>query len=130
MCAGAMGLSHHINPAGDIEFCPPVQFARDNAGDGKNLAQIIEKSEFLKTMRNEVSNTTRGCILLENPQKLKSIVESQNAYDSSKRDKAYSELSTMQICPGHNMPANEIPEKSRLYRFAKKHWFFGFGAYG
>ena len=28
----------------------------------------------------------------------------------------------------HN-PGNEIPEKHWLYRFAKKHWFFGFGAY-
>ena len=28
----------------------------------------------------------------------------------------------------HN-PGNEVPEKNWMYRFAKKHWFFGFGAY-
>jgi hypothetical protein len=26
-------------------------------------------------------------------------------------------------------PGNEIPEDHWMYRFAKKHWFFGFGAY-
>ena len=26
-------------------------------------------------------------------------------------------------------PGNEVPEKHWMYRFAKKHWFFGFGAY-
>jgi hypothetical protein len=31
---------------------------------------------------------------------------------------------------GHHLPGQEIPEKHWAYRFAKKHWFFGFGAYG
>ena len=31
---------------------------------------------------------------------------------------------------GLYLPGQEIPEKSFFYRFAKKHWFFGFGAYG
>jgi hypothetical protein len=26
-------------------------------------------------------------------------------------------------------PGHEIPEANWAYRFAKKHWFFGFGAY-
>ncbi len=33
-------------------------------------------------------------------------------------------------CCSHNQPGEEIPESSWAYRFAKKHWFFGFGAYG
>jgi len=33
--------------------------------------------------------------------------------------------------PRHSQhdPENEIPEKHWAYRFAKKYWFFGFGAY-
>ena len=31
--------------------------------------------------------------------------------------------------PSQHDPGNEIPEKHWMYRFAKKHWFFGFGAY-
>ena len=30
--------------------------------------------------------------------------------------------------PSQHDPENEIPEKNWFYRFAKKHWFFGFGA--
>ena len=26
-------------------------------------------------------------------------------------------------------PGQEVPEEHWAYRFAKKHWFFGFGAY-
>jgi hypothetical protein len=26
-------------------------------------------------------------------------------------------------------PGDEVPEEHWMYRFAKKHWFFGFGAY-
>ena len=27
-------------------------------------------------------------------------------------------------------PEYKVPEQHWLYRFAKRHWFFGFGAYG
>lgn len=130
LCPGAMGMSHHINAAGDIEFCPPIQFARENAGDGKQLAAIIENSKFLANMRSEITNKTRGCLLLEDPDYLKSLLIELGAKDSSKRNSAYEELSKMSICAGHHMPGKEIAEKSWLYRFAKKNWFFGFGAYG
>ena len=29
-----------------------------------------------------------------------------------------------------HQPGQEIPEKHWMYRLAKKHYFFGFGAYG
>ena len=130
MCPGAIGMSHHINPWGDIEFCPPMQFAAETLGDGTDLVRMIENSTFLREMRSQITECTRGCLLLENPEKLKELVTNLNAFDSSKRNSAYQELSAMQACAGHNIPGKEIPEKSWIYRFAKKYWFFGFGAYG
>lgn len=130
LCPGAVGISHHINPSGDIEFCPPIQFANDNAGDGTKFGEIIENSQFLKEMRTEIPKHTRGCMLLEDPAKLNEILVKTGAYDSSKRNTAFAELKGMDKCAGHNISGKEIPEKSRLYRFAKKNWFFGFGAYG
>lgn len=130
VCPGATGMSHHINPSGDIEFCPPVQFACENVNDGKNLEGVFENSVFIKSLREEIPKHTRGCMLLEDPAKLKTIVKHLNAYDSSGRNTAFEELMKMNILPGHNIPGKEIPEKSLLYKFAKKNWFFGFGAYG
>ena len=40
------------------------------------------------------------------------------------------ELAAMAAYPSHHQPGREIPERSLAYRFAKKYWFFGFGAYG
>ncbi len=130
MCPGAIGMSHHINPLGAIEFCPPIQFACDNAGDGKDLISVMENSDFIREMRTRITDSTRGCLLLEDPEILKEILVDLNAKDTSGRQSAYEELSKMRVCPGHNIEGKEIPEKSLVYRIAKKNWFFGFGAYG
>ncbi len=130
LCPGAIGISHHINAHGDIELCPPVQFAMDNVNDGKNLVKTIENSEFLRNIRKEIPKVTQGCILLDDPVALAKFVNENGAYDSSKRESALQELMEMQKLPGHHIPNKEIPEKSWMYRFAKRNWFFGFGAYG
>ena len=39
------------------------------------------------------------------------------------------ELLALQPRGSQHNPGNEIPEEHWMYRFAKKHWFFGFGAY-
>ncbi|MFA8437077.1 MAG: radical SAM/SPASM domain-containing protein [Marinifilaceae bacterium] len=130
LCPGAIGLSHHINPAGDIEFCPPIQFARDNVGNGSNIESIIENSDFIGNLRQRINDRTPGCILLEDPEYLYETLEDLKALDSSKRDTAFAELKKMRPCAGHHIPGKEIPEKSRLYKFAKKNSFFGLGAYG
>ncbi len=130
LCPGAVGISHHINAKGDIELCPPIQFACDNAANGNDFNQTIEKSEFLRSIREEIPKVTQGCMLLDNPSKLKEILEKNKAYDSTGRNTGFEELGKMQKCPGHHIPTKEIPEKSFVYRFAKKNWFFGFGAYG
>lgn len=130
LCPGAVGISHHINAHGDIELCPPVQFALDNVNDGSNLVEKIENSVFLRNIRNEIPQKTQGCILLDDPVALAKFVEKSEAYDSSKRGTALQELKEMEKLPGHHIPDREIPEKSWMYRFAKRNWFFGFGAYG
>ena len=130
LCPAAVGMAHHVGPGGEIEPCPPLQFALDNINDGRPLAEIFDRSAFLKAFREFSSQTTRGCVIMERPDLLKAFLESQGARDSSGRATGYAELAAM--CPhvSHHVPGQEIPEKNAAYRFAKKNWFFGFGAYG
>ena len=130
LCPAAVGMAHHVGPGGEIEPCPPLQFALDNINDGRPLAEIFDQSKFLKAFREFSSQSTRGCIIMEQPEQLRAFLQSRNARDSSGRGTGYAELAAM--CPhlSHHVPSCEIPEKSWAYRFAKKHWFFGFGAYG
>ena len=130
LCPAAAGMSHHISPRGDIEPCPPVQFAVENVGDGKRLAEVFQTSRFLEEFRQWASSRTRGCVLLECPGELGGFMERNNARDTSGRDNGLRELSEMESLPDHHQPGREIPERSFLYRFVKKRWFFGFGAYG
>ncbi len=131
LCPAATGMSHHISPSGALEFCPPIQLAKDfiNA-DASNLAQLFEDSSFLADFRKMTAETSRGCILLENPQKLVQFLEQHQTFDTTSRGTALDELKKMTTQAGHNMEGEEIPEKNILYKLAKKKYFFGFGAYG
>lgn len=130
LCPAAVGISHHIGPNGDIEACPPIQFAAERIGKTDCLYDLITQSAFLKKFREVACQTTRGCILMERPDVLYQTLQMLDAKDTSGRNSAFEELAAMTPFPSHTMPGNEIPEKSWMYRFAKKHWFFGFGAYG
>lgn len=130
LCPAAVGMAHHIGPGGDIEPCPPIQFARENVTNGKDLFSLFNNSQFLERFRDVVFRTTQGCILMEQPALLAKVVAEAGAADSSGRGTAFRELNAMTPRPSHHLPGKEIPEKNRLYRFAKKHWFFGLGAYG
>jgi len=130
LCPAATGLSHHISPNGYIEFCPPLQFACDKIEDGSKIFDIINDSQFLKRFRELTSSISRGCILMENPDILYDFLKRENAVDSSGRNNAYNEIKSMCACLSHNIKGMEIPEKHWAYKFAKKNWFFGFGAYG
>jgi MoaA/NifB/PqqE/SkfB family radical SAM enzyme len=130
LCPAAVGIANHISPDGYIEPCPPLQFARDNIGDGTGLYDIFNNSEFLAKFRGMCTSTTKGCIVMEHPGKLAEFIESEDAIDSSGRGTLLQELGCMGACGSHDQPGKEIPERSWAYRFAKKHWFFGFGAYG
>ena len=131
MCPAATGMSHHISPAGAVEFCPPLQMAKEfiNA-DASNLVEIFHNSEFLASLRKMTAETSRGCILLENPQKMLQFLQEWNAIDSTSRGTVAEEYAAMQIVAGHDMQGEEIEEKSKIYRMLKKRYFFGFGAYG
>lgn len=130
LCPAAVGMAHHIGPGGDLEPCPPLQFARDHIGDGRDLHRILNDSTFLPRFRELCCSSTQGCIIMEQPERLAAFLRAEGARDSSGRGRAFEELDAMCTCPGHHQPGREIPEKSWAYRFAKKHWFFGFGAYG
>ena len=130
LCPAAVGISHLVNPCGDIEPCPVIQFSRDNVTDNQDIVGTFANSAFLRDFREMATRTTRGCILLDNPAVLLDFLRRQAARDTSGRGVGFSELAAMTAHPSHHLPGKEIPERHWLYRFAKKHWFFGFGAYG
>jgi MoaA/NifB/PqqE/SkfB family radical SAM enzyme len=132
LCPAASGISYHLNPWGDIEPCPPLQFARENVhnANGDGLTGLIEGSTFLRDFRRFASQATRGCVILEQPDRLAEFLREQQATDTTGRNTGYDELAAMDCLPSQHLPGREIPEKHWAYRFAKKHWFFGFGAYG
>jgi MoaA/NifB/PqqE/SkfB family radical SAM enzyme len=129
LCPAATGISHHINPWGDIEPCPIVQFSKESIHDERPLRETFRDSAFLHDFRELAASATRGCIVLERPDLLKTLVEKHSARDTTARQQAAAELEAMRPRPSQYDPAHEIPEKSWFYRFAKKHWFNDFGTY-
>ena len=133
LCPAATGISHHINPWGDIEPCPIVQFSKESIhsknGDQRTLREKFKQSAFLKEFRELSQETTRGCIVLERPDLLKALVEKHQAPDSTARQTALEELGAMTVRTSQYLPGKEVPEKNFLYRFAKRFWFNDFGVY-
>lgn len=130
LCPAVVGISHHIGPWGDIEPCPVVQFATDTIHDNDgDVFKTMTESTFLDGFRKTIAKTTRGCIVLERPELLRQIVEKHGADDTTARKTAMAELEAMHPLSSQHLPGAELPEENWLYRFAKKHWFFGFGAY-
>lgn len=130
VCPAAEGISHHLGPGGDLEPCPPIQFSREHAGNGRRLPDLFQDSDFLEGFRRTAARQGRGCILLEHPEVLAAFVGDSRARDTSGRGTGLAELRAMRPRAGHAMPGREIPETHWLYRWAKKRWFYGFGAYG
>ena len=135
LCPAATGISHHINPWGDIEPCPIVQFSKESIhskkgeGDSRGLRKKFTQSAFLKEFRELSQETTRGCIVLERPDLLKALVEKHRAPDSTARQTALAELAVMDTRTSQYNPEIEIPEKNLLYRIAKRFVFNDFGVY-
>jgi MoaA/NifB/PqqE/SkfB family radical SAM enzyme len=127
-CPAAEGLSHHINASGNIEPCPVIQLAAENVADGK-LKDIYESSEFLGDFRSSILLKTKGCVLMEDPVWLRNFSEKHNALNTSQRVEMLRDFERAPIVPSHGSCPN-IPEKSLMYRMAKKMAFFGMGAYG
>jgi MoaA/NifB/PqqE/SkfB family radical SAM enzyme len=133
LCPAATGISHHINPWGDIEPCPIVQFTKESIHatkeDSRSLRDKFIDSAFLHDFRDLAQSTTRGCIVLERPDLLKQLVEKHEARDSTARGTALAELDAMTVRTSQFNPDNEIPEKNWMYRLAKRYWFNDFGVY-
>ena len=130
LCPAATGISHHISPFGDVEPCPVIQFANESIQDNRgDLFKTMTESPLLEDFRRTAAKATQGCIVLERPDLLKQVVERNGAQDTTLRQRAMPELEQMESRPSQYNPGNELPEENWAYRFAKKHWFFGFGAY-
>lgn len=129
LCPMATGVSHHIGPAGHVEPCPIIQFATESIHDRESIYEIMTGSEFLRDFRRTAAQATRGCIVLERPDLVKELVTRHGARDTTQRGAALAEIEAMQPRPSQHLPGQEVPEEHWAYRFAKKHWFFGFGAY-
>src|SRR5437588_218911 len=124
LCPAATGISHHINPWGDIEPCPIVQFTRESIhaseADNRSLGEKFLQSEFLRDFRQLSQSMTRGCTVLERPDLLKQLVERHQARDATVRGTALEELGRMEVRTSQYNPGHEIPEQNWLYRFAKR----------
>jgi MoaA/NifB/PqqE/SkfB family radical SAM enzyme len=129
LCPMATGVSHHIGPGGDVEPCPIIQFATDTIRDRDSIYDTLTSSPFIKDFRETAAKATRGCIVLERPDLVKELVEKHGARDTTQRGTALPEVEALAPRNSQHDPGHEIPEENWMYRFAKKHWFFGFGAY-
>lgn len=131
LCPAATGFTHHINPWGDIEPCPIIQFATDSIHDEqKSLQETFNQSEYLSDFRKTAASHTRGCIALERPDLIEGLVERHSAKDSTARKTAMQELQAAGSWPSQYAPAVEkVPEKSWAYRIAKKIAFHEYGVY-
>lgn len=129
LCPMATGASHHISPYGDLEPCPIIQFAKETIHDHESIYELMNRSGFLRDFRETAAKTTRGCIVLERPDLVRDLVNKHGARDTTQRQAAMAELDAMQPRHSQHQPGQEVPEDHWAYRFAKKHWFFGFGAY-
>ncbi len=127
-CPAADGLSHHINPSGNIEPCPVVQIAKENIFNGEPTA-IYENSQLLRDFRLQISRKTKGCVLMEDPAWIKDFAEKHNALNTSNRPEYLEDLASSPSVNSHGS-CPVIPELSLIYRMAKKTAFFGMGAYG
>ncbi|MCP4847980.1 MAG: radical SAM protein [Verrucomicrobiaceae bacterium] len=129
LCPMTTGISHHISPTGAVEPCPIIQFSRESALDSRGIYKTMTKSSFLKDFRETAAKNTRGCIVLERPDLVQSLVERHDAEDSTIRKTAMSEIQSMSPRPSQYIPGEEIPEKHWMYRLAKSIFFNDFGAY-
>jgi len=129
LCPMSTGISHHVNPRGDIEPCPIIQFATENIRDPRGVFDTMKDSQFLKDFRQLSARHTRGCVVLERPDLVKELVVKHGARDTTMRGTAMAELEAMTPRFSQWLPGEEIPERHWMYRWAKKYWFNDFGAY-
>jgi MoaA/NifB/PqqE/SkfB family radical SAM enzyme len=129
LCPMSTGISHHVGPGGDIEPCPIIQFAVEDIRDPRGVFATMRDSAFLRDFRELSARETRGCVVLERPDLVKSLVQKHGARDTTARGTAMAELEAMTPRSSQWLPHEEIPEQHWMYRIAKRYWFNDFGAY-
>ena len=130
LCPAATGFTHHINPWGDVEPCPIIQFAKESIHDERPLDQVFNESDYLRDFRKTAAEHTRGCIVLERPDLIEELADRHGAKDSTARKKALEELRAASAHSSQYAPKMEpIPEKSWAYRLAKKFAYHDYGVY-
>jgi MoaA/NifB/PqqE/SkfB family radical SAM enzyme len=129
LCPMATGISHHIGPTGGVEPCPIIQFATDSVRTDRDLFDVLTGSAFLKDFRETAAKHTRGCIVLERPDLVKSLAERHGAKDTTIRQAAFAEVSRMQPRTSQWREEEEIPEQHWMYKVAKRFFYNDFGVY-
>lgn len=129
LCPAVTGFTHHVGPWGDIEPCPVIQLATESIHDDRPLAEIFNESEFLRDFREITAQHTRGCVIMERPDLLVQLAEKHGARDTTVRSAVIDELKGVTPRRSQYQPGDEIPERSLVYRWAKKYAFNDFGAY-
>ncbi|WP_146528826.1 radical SAM protein [Novipirellula artificiosorum] len=129
LCPAVTGFTHHIGPWGDIEPCPVIQLAKESIHDQQSLADTFNQSEFLRDFRQVTAEHTRGCVIMERPDLLVDLVEKHGARDTTARAKVIEELKAISPRRSQYQPGDEIPERSFVYRWAKKYAFSDFQTY-
>lgn len=129
LCPAATGFTHHIGPWGDIEPCPVIQLASESIHDDRPLAETFNNSQFLRDFRELTAQNTRGCVIMERPDLLLDLAEKHGARDTTARGSVAEELRNVTPRRSQYQPGDEIPERSFVYRWAKKYAFNDFGSY-
>lgn len=129
LCPAATGFTHHVGPWGDLEPCPVIQLATESIHDEQPLDQTFNESEFLRDFRELTAQHTRGCVIMERPDLLVDLAEKHGARDTTARGNVISELQNVTPRRSQFQPGDEIPERSFVYRWAKKYAFNDFGTY-
>ena len=129
LCPAATGFTHHISPWGDLEPCPVIQLATESIHDQQPLAATFNQSAFLKDFRELTAQHTRGCVIMERPDLLVQLAEKHGARDTTARGNVIQELENVTPRRSQFQPGDEIPERSFVYRWAKKYAFNDFGTY-
>ncbi|EMI22729.1 radical SAM domain-containing protein [Rhodopirellula maiorica SM1] len=129
LCPAATGFTHHVGPWGDIEPCPVIQLAKESIHDDRSLKDTFNESDFLRDFRELTAQHTRGCVIMERPDLLVQLAEKHGARDTTARTKVIDELNAVAPRRSQYQPGDEIPERSFVYRWAKKYAFNDFGTY-
>jgi hypothetical protein len=83
----------------------------------------------LTDFRELTAQHTRGCVIMERPDLLVELAKKHGAKDTTARGNVIAELEAIEPRRSQFQPGDEIPERSFVYRWAKKYAFNDFGTY-